>query len=107
MAVGIGGLVGWAGSTRRMRRLQTENDSLRIQFRRLGELEVNLARLSELNEQMQKMLGVSLPATDAETDSLAGVGGATDGGAKRSPGDQHDSPAGGEMDIPAAPGVSH
>lgn len=61
IVAGISGLVGWVGSTVRMRRLEAENDSLRVQFRRLGELESDLARLSELNDKMQKMLGVDLP----------------------------------------------
>jgi Tfp pilus assembly protein PilO len=68
--VGICGLFGWVGSAGRMRSLQAENDSLRVQFRRLGELEANLARMSELNEQMQKMLGVDPSTVGQGVDSL-------------------------------------
>lgn len=73
VVVGICGLFGWVGSMHRVRTLQSENDSLRVQFRRLGELETNLARMSELNEQMQRMLGVDPSALQSEADSLSGV----------------------------------
>jgi hypothetical protein len=72
--LGLGGLVGWGGSTMRMRRLQVENDSLRVQFRRLGELESNLARMSELNDKMQKMLGVDLSTEASGSEVLSGSG---------------------------------
>jgi hypothetical protein len=94
VVVGIGGLFGWIGVTGRMGRLQAENDSLRVQFRRLGELEANLARMSELNEQMQTMLGVGLPAIDTGVDSPAGGGGAVQGQVSGSPGDSTENPGG-------------
>jgi hypothetical protein len=74
VVVGFAGLLGWAGSTVRMHRLQGENDSLRVQFRRLGELENNLARMSELNEKMQKMLGVDQPGVKSGADLPDGIG---------------------------------
>jgi hypothetical protein len=85
VVVGIGGLFGWIGSTGRMRRLREENDSLRVQFRRLGELEANLSRMAELNEQMQKMLGVDPPAVEPGMDVLARTGGTTSLGLHRLP----------------------
>lgn len=80
MAVGVFGLFAWIGSAGRMGRLQAENDSLRVQFQRLGELEANLARMSELNEQMQQMLGVGSSATGGGVDSSGGSGGVFGGG---------------------------
>jgi hypothetical protein len=102
--VGIGGLFGWIGSTGRMSRLQAENDSLRVQFRRLGELEANLARMSELNEQMQGMLGAGLPAIDTRVDSPADGGEAAGAGVQGSPGDSSESPGGGKGTHPGRTG---
>ena len=92
VVVGICGLFGWIGSTERMRRLQVENDSLRVQFRRLGELEADLARMSELNEQMQKMLGVGVPTIEIDAKSPAAGSGAPGGGGGGSPGDSSENP---------------
>jgi hypothetical protein len=97
VVTGICGLFGWIGSTDRMCRLQAENDSLRVQFRRLGELEASLARMSELNEQMQKMFGAGLPAAETDVDSSAADRGATDVGGRGSPGDSSESPKGGDV----------
>jgi hypothetical protein len=72
--VGIFGLFGWLRSTGRIRRLQAENDSLRVQFRRLGDLEDNLDRMSELNDKMQKMLGVDLPMAGSSKELSSGTG---------------------------------
>jgi hypothetical protein len=87
VVVGIGGLFGWLHSTARIRRLQAENDSLRVQFRRLGELEDNLARMSELNDKMRQMLGVDLPVVGSGKESLGGTGSLTGEGARRAPSD--------------------
>jgi hypothetical protein len=94
VVVGICGLFGWIGSKERMYRLQAENDSLRVQFRRLGELEANLARMSELNEQMHKMLGVGVPTMETDADSPAAGRGATGGPGQGSPGDSSEDPGG-------------
>jgi hypothetical protein len=94
VVVGIFGLFGWIGSTERMGRLQAENDSLRVQFRRLGELEADLARMSELNEQMQKMLGVGVSTIEANADSPAAGRGATGGRGQGAPGDSSENPGG-------------
>jgi hypothetical protein len=91
---GLAGLLGWVGSSERMTRLQTENDSLRVQFRRLGELEADLARMSALNEQMQKMLGVELSASEPGTGLPAGAGGAPGSGLVRSRSSGAGDPAG-------------
>jgi hypothetical protein len=104
VVVGICGLFAWIGSTERMCRLQAENDSLRVQFRRLGELEANLARMSELNEQMQKMLGVGVPTIGTDADSPAAGSGATDGGGQGSPGDSSENPGGNEVVHPGRTG---
>lgn len=104
VVTGICGLIGWIDSTERMCRLQAENDSLRVQFRRLGELEASLARMSELNEQMQKMFGAGLPAVETNADSSAANHGATHGGDRRSPGDSSEHRAGGNVAHPSRTG---
>ena len=86
--LGAVGFAGWIQSSGRIRHLEGENDSLRVQFRRLGELEENLARMSELNEKMQRMLGVEPsptgdpiggPGRAAGSDSQDARGGSGDG----------------------------
>jgi hypothetical protein len=77
-----------------MCRLQAENDSLRVQFRRLGELEADLTRMSRLNEQMQNMLGVDMSAAVAGVDSSARGGGVTGERVLGGPGDSRENPGG-------------
>lgn len=77
--LGAVGFAGWIQSSGKVRHLAAENDSLRVQFRRLGELEENLARMSELNEKMQRMLGVE-PQPDG--DPSGGPGGAAGSGSE-------------------------
>jgi hypothetical protein len=74
VVVGIFGLFGWLRSTERIHRLQAENDSLRVQFRRLGDLEDNLDRMSELNDKMQQMLGVDLPTARSSNELSSATG---------------------------------
>ena len=80
--VGFGGLVGWVSSAGRTHRLQTENDSLRVQFNRLGDLEKELARMSELNKKMQTMLGIDDGGAEAPVRSEVGGEGAQPAGSR-------------------------
>ena len=48
-----------AASARTARRLGAENDSLRTQFARLGDLERQVAELSRANEQIRRMAGLA------------------------------------------------
>lgn len=70
---GIGGLIAWVHSADRMQELQETNDSLRVEFLRLGQLEDDLAHMSQLNDKMKRMLGVDLPGVES-TDGLVTTG---------------------------------